>query len=104
MTWRNVHGDPIDLYGYSARMQVRASADASDIVLSLASDGSEDGDITLGGAEGTIVLQVEADITADLTPGSYKYDLEVENADGFVRKLLKGKFKVTAEITKEPDV
>ena len=97
ITWKT-GTTPVDLTGYSARMQARASHDAADPVFSLTSD--EAGGITLGGSAGTITLLIDAEATALLTPGDYVYDLEVEDDEGIVRRLLEGRLTVTPEVTR----
>lgn len=95
LTWRDPNGDPIDLTGYSARMQVRPTARGATEPLVEITDG--DG-ITLGGEEGTIALYVDADATASLPAEPLRYDIELEQ-DGNVTRLLAGWFKVVAEVT-----
>jgi hypothetical protein len=94
-TWLDKNRDPIDTTSMTARMQVRTSTDATDFVLELT---TEDGGISFDGG-GVFTLIVSADDMAAVAPASYKYDLEVVNG-GDVRKLLRGKFKVLAEVTK----
>ena len=57
----------------------------------------------LGGGDpddGDIVLFVDAETMAAIPAGTYKYDLEMVNADEYVTKIIKGKFKIVAEVTK----
>lgn len=75
---------PWDFTGYTAAMMVRESFDSELPTLSL-SDG--DG-ITLGGAAGTIDVEITATQTEDLAAGSYVYDLEVTSAGGEVTRIL----------------
>jgi hypothetical protein len=86
---------PLDLTGYSARLQVRESYSASSAVLSLTAGTG----ITLGGTAGTIDLLVASTATAALTPGQYVYDLELVN-DTTVDRWLQGSFLVSAEVTR----
>lgn len=97
ITWKS--GDPaaaVNLTGYSARMQVRATAASPDTILSL-TNGSG---ITLGGAAGTIDILVSATATAALTPGKYVYDLELVSGGGQVTRLMAGTVTVTVEVTR----
>jgi hypothetical protein len=93
VTW-SVNGAPVDLTGYTAAMQVRASYSSATAIISL-TNGSG---ITLGGAAGTIQLNISAVTTAALTAGTYVYDLELTYA-GTVTRLLEGQFVVTPEVT-----
>lgn len=96
LVWRDENRDLIDLTGYTAAMQVRETVDATDYLLELT---TENGGITLGGTAGTIELTVSADDMEAIEAGSYKYDLEMIVGET-VRKLLRGKFKVVAEVTR----
>lgn len=77
-------------------MQLRQTVDATDFTLELT---TENGGITLGGTAGTIDLTVSAEDMAAVEAGSYKYDLEMVVGES-VTKLLRGKFKVIAEVTR----
>lgn len=96
ITWKNSAGTPINLTGYTARMQVRReySATVADLTLT-----TENGGITLGGALGTIVLSAQASTTASLAAGSYVYDLELVLGN-VVTRLVQGNFLVNAEVTR----
>jgi hypothetical protein len=89
---------PVDLTDYSARMQVRAEIASDTTLLDLTSDLG--GAITLGGAAGTIDLDLTATETADLTPGTHVYDLELESDTGTVTRLLQGSFVISPEVTR----
>jgi hypothetical protein len=96
ITWLDSNGAPLDLTGYTARMQVRATVDASSALFNLTSGA---GDITLGGAAGTITIAISATATAAVAAGCYVYDLEL--VDGAtVYRLLQGEFEVDAEVTR----
>ena len=97
ITWTNQARVPYNLTGYTARMQVRETTEASGILLELTTVNSR---ITLGGAAGTVNLVVAADITAALTPGLYVYDLELVSGGGEVTRLIEGNFNVRAEVTR----
>ena len=108
LTWKDDAGIPINLSGYKARMKVRKSY-AGPAVLELSSD---DGDIVLGGALGTIVLsassektgQIGIDVTS-LILNSGKpcqkmvWDMELD-LDGTVTRLLQGAAFMYPEATK----
>lgn len=99
LTWST--GDPsapVNLTGYEARMQVREEIDSTDTILDLTS--LIGGAITLGGAAGTIELDLSATATAEVTPGTHVYDLELESGAGVVTRLLQGNFVVSAEVTR----
>lgn len=98
--WRDADGEPVDLTGYSARMHVRETVESSAIVLECT---TENGRITLGGETGVILLEVEAMTMEEINaPFTYRYDLElvVGPAPDVVR-LIEGRFKVAAEVTRD---
>lgn len=115
-TW-SIDGTPVNLTGYSARMQVRDSLTAADSTARL-SLSSEDGGIVLGGVDGTITLVLSAaDATElwgdwfDSMPqagthagrAAYRlgwWDLELESAGGQVTRLLQGECLIVPEATR----
>lgn len=95
LTWKT-GVTPINLTGYSARMQVRETHASSTIVVSITSGSG----ITLGGSAGTIELYLSNITTANIRSGFYVYDLEVVASNGDVSRLIEGKFEVTPEVTR----
>lgn len=116
LLWKDGDGNPVDLTGYTAEMQVRRSFTdpTPEIVLQTnpkVGGGAGNGRITLGLVEdppGTplynILLEIEATATAALeaTPSDrrWRYDLELVPPGGQVRRLLMGRFKVSLEVTR----
>lgn len=94
LTWKT-NGTAVNLTGYSARMQVRQTADATATVLSI-SNGSG---ITLGGTAGTVLLEASATTTAALAAGQYVYDLELVSGS-YVTRLVEGNFVIYSEVTR----
>lgn len=92
-------GVPVDVTDFDARMQVRVSYPAADPVFSL-SVGSG---IVLGGTAGTIGLTIPAEDSTALGVTAitrFLYDLELEDADGTVLRLVEGAFIVYPEVTR----
>ena len=89
-------GDPIDLTGFTAAMQVRDKAEASVFVLELTTGNTM---IALGGAAGTIVLAVDAADMINVPAGRYVYDLELYDGAN-TKRLIEGSFNVKAEVTR----
>ena len=87
---------PIDLDGYSGRMQIRDLANSSVIIKTLTSETDE---ITILPASGRVDILLTPSETASLTPKNYVYDLELESPEGEVTKVLSGKLTVRSEIT-----
>ncbi len=95
LTWK-IDDDPVDLTTYSARMQIREKHSSTSTIANLTTG---DGDITLGGAAGTILIEINASETASFVAKEYVYDLELVSSS-VVTRLLEGKFIVTPEVTR----
>ena len=96
ITWKQ-DGALVNLTGYTARMQIRATAEASTALIELT---TENGRIALGGTAGTITLTISATDTAALTAGRAVYDLELVAANGTVTNLLGGVVTIPRNITR----
>ena len=88
---------PVDLTGYTARLQVRETLAATTTLVSLT---TENGGITLGGTAGTIELLIAPADTDDLTATRAVYDLEVISAAGKVTAILEGSIVLGMEVTR----
>jgi hypothetical protein len=93
----------INLTGYSAYMQLRNSPTynagvSPTVVYSLS---TSDGQITLGGAAGTINLYISYTNTATIPDGAYSYDLFITTT-GFQAKMFGGVFTVLPRVTVTP--
>lgn len=89
---------PVDLSGYSARLQIRANRLASSpALLSVSSAG---GEITLGGAAGTIDVEVDALVTAALDFDQARWDLELTSSGGIVTTLIEGNITLIKDVTR----
>jgi Na+/serine symporter len=87
---------PVNLTGYSGRLQVRETHDATDYIVSLINGSG----ITMGGSAGTIGILIADDVTANFITGDHVYDLEIESANGTTTRLIEGRFNVTPEVTR----
>lgn len=101
MTWKTQSGNPIDLTGWKARMQVRQSISAPTVLLNLT---TENGGIELGDALGTVRLKLSAEQTSALVWSEGVYDLELINPDSingdFVKRFLSGKVNISKGVTR----
>ena len=95
MVWKDSTGAPVDLSGYTARMQLRPSISSDTVLLDLT---TENGGITLGGALGTITLHFTDAQTSALTKGGV-YDIEVVTG-GNVTRLIQGAISLSKEVTR----
>lgn len=94
-TWKTSAGTPIDLTGYTARMQLRPMLTSETKLLDLT---TENGGITLGGVNGTVVVTISASQTAALTRGGV-YDLELVNGP-IVTRFVQGTVSISKEVTR----
>ena len=96
ITYKDSSGNLINLTGYTARMQVRATYNSPDILLSLTTENSR---IALGGTAGTITLSVPSADMATLPYGTFVYDLELVSSS-VVTRLVYGSFTNRVEVTR----
>jgi hypothetical protein len=87
---------PVDLTGYSSRLQVREAYYSEDPIVSLVSGSG----ITVGGSAGTIDILISASVTSEFPTGTHVYDLEIVSPSNIVDRLIEGTFNVTPEVTK----
>lgn len=87
---------PINLTGYTARMQIRLKQTDTNFIEEL-TDGNG---ITLGGAAGTIALFISDTDTAAFTFTNAVYDLELIDGSGIVIRLLTGTVTLSTETTR----
>lgn len=88
---------PVNLTGYSSRLQVREAHYSTSTIADLT---SSNGGITLGGSAGTIDILIGASATALFDAGTFVYDLEIESVGGIVDRLIEGSFIITPEVTR----
>jgi hypothetical protein len=97
VTWKDPDGVPINLSGYTARMQIRDTYSSATPLVSITSGSG----ITLGGTAGTVDLLIPAETTSALNaPLSGVYDLEIVNGGTVVTRLIQGTVTITAEVTR----
>ena len=97
--WRQPNGQPTDLTGFTAYLDVRRRAgDADPALLQLGSAVPLVG-ITLGGILGTITVEFTEANTALLPVGFVFYDLIMVDGAGGSKRLFHGKIKVNQAVT-----
>lgn len=108
LDWTDDTGNPIDLTGMHARMQIRPSVESSEIFLNLSSSLSDScgTGLNLSGSNGTTPLQsgsigvyISAHSSSLLTFGEAYYDLEVVSGCE-VYRLLEGRVKLSKNVTR----
>ncbi len=89
---------PIDLTGYTARMQVRETIDSPTPLAEFNTDGG--GYVTIDGPPGKIFVSVPADTTSAWTWHYGVYSLEIYSPTGKKKRLLKGSFTMDREVVR----
>jgi hypothetical protein len=88
---------PLDLTGYTARMQLRASVASPDVLLELSTATTG---ITIDSPTGTIQRTIAATDTAAITWTQAVYDLVLTDGAGKVTRLAEGNVIVRREVTR----
>jgi hypothetical protein len=87
---------PINITGYTAKMQMRSYPDNPTSVLTLT---TENGGITITGATGNIALHATASQTGAINQGPYDYDIEIYQGAS-VTRVVQGQVEVSAQVTR----
>lgn len=106
LTYQDSNGVPIDLTGYSARMQIRPSPGSPTLYLTLSSSLRSDGTgLNMNGltgmnptTSGTIGIVISAATSSLLTFDEAAYDLEIYSAS-YASRIIEGKVKLSKEVT-----
>lgn len=113
--WMNADEDgvpttPKDLTGWSARMQVRVAQQDEALVSATTVNEKikvghdpENEEVADDPTNGWVFVELTDEDTDLLDRKSAKYDLEMEDSNGRVYRLLQGKVKVSPNITQESD-
>ena len=98
LSWQ-IDGEPVDLRGYTARMQIRTVQVNTKPAKLLDNLTSTNGGLVIDGPSGSITISMNALSTSRLPAGSHVYDLELAT-DDYVQRLVQGRLDVSAEVTK----
>ena len=106
LIWQDSSGNPINLTGYSAAMDIANVAEPpvlptqpqQIIYYTLSSEGEDPG-ITFAPTEGMIFLYIPASVTATFTFLSAVYDLVLTAPGGEVLRLLQGPIRCSPGVT-----
>lgn len=96
LVWKTTAGEIIDITGYAARMHVRKSAGAPDILLECT---TENGRLVIDGPAGQVSIVLAPEDTAGAAWRSGVYDLELVNGPA-VTRLVEGEVELVAEVTR----
>jgi hypothetical protein len=92
-----VYSTPVDMAGFTARAQIRASQQAAQPILSLT---TENGGIVVDNAAKTITLVMTPAQTEALDFTAAVYDLELEAGTGDVSRIAFGAVTLSPEVTR----
>ena len=95
MVYLDPNGNPINLTGYTAKMQLRLQYGDPVAALTLT---TENGGITINGPTGTINILATDEQTLVLQPTFYVYDLDILSG-GTIQRLVQGQVTVRPEVT-----
>lgn len=89
---------PIDISGYTARMQIRRTLESSTPMISLTTENNRLV-INPGDANNQVTITLTDEETSTLTTSGV-YDLEIESPDGVVSRVLQGAVTLSLEVTR----
>jgi hypothetical protein len=95
ITYQDPNGTPINLTGFTAKMQLRKEYNSTIADLTLTTGG---GGIVISGATGKIDISASAAQTAVLDPTYYVYDLELTSGTN-ISRLIQGQITVAEQVT-----
>ena len=95
--WKDSEETPIDITGYTARMQIRRKKSATTVEHTAT---TENGGIVLGDAAGTVEVIISAADTADFDFTTGVYDLELNDGSDGITRLVEGGVEVSKEVTR----
>ena len=93
--WKDEEGTAMDLSQFAARMQIRSGCKDDTVLVSLISGNG----IVLG-ADGSILIEIDAVATSALPIAKGRYDLELVATDDKVTRLVQGNVVVSGEVTR----
>ncbi len=94
------NGDPIDLTGCTARVQMRETIESPDPFITIDTEHTgTDGYITLGGVDGTIILTINDVTTENISVDRGVYDLLLIFADLSSKRLVEGSVIIKPGVT-----
>ena len=106
LQYRDSNNTPVDLTGYSGKMQIRPSAGSPISYLCLSSSLNADGTgLNFSGSNGTtspmsgsIGIYISAVTSSALSFSQAVYDLEIQSGS-FVTRLIQGNVQLSQEVT-----
>lgn len=101
LTWSDPFNTPINLTGYTIRLQIRPTVDSATILF-VADSSAPVAGITFGAlnATGVINITATAAITAALVFAYAYYDLLAVSPAGYVTRLIQGRVALSTGVTR----
>lgn len=90
---------PFDLTGFSASLQVRRTVESSTSLISLNSTNGGGIEIQPNDVENALRIYMTATQTSSITSDGV-YDLEIEDPNGSVSRVLRGTFTLSPQVTR----
>lgn len=97
LTLKDATGTVINLSGYSAEMDLRKNQDDTSEVITLTVANNR---IAMGGAAGTVTIEISANDTSSLQVGDGVYDIDLSDASGKVDRLLDGTYSIRGNVSR----
>ena len=94
--YQDNNGNPINLNGFTASLQLRVNYNSTEADLTLT---TENGGLSINGPLGTITIFATAEQTGALDAGFYVYDLELKSGSNIIR-LIQGQLTVAEQVTR----
>jgi hypothetical protein len=95
ITYQDPNGVPINLTGFTAKMQLRTDYNSPTADLTLTTGG---GGIVITGATGVVDISASAAQTGALAPAFYVYDLELISGTN-ISRLIQGQITIAEQVT-----
>lgn len=95
-TW-NANGTPVDLTGFTGRMQIRQSIDDADPIIDMT---TANGGVIIGPQPGQFTLHISATDSAAFAFDMAVYDVELIAPGGDVTRILAGDVVLSREVTR----
>lgn len=89
---------PFDLSGYSAAMQLRTAAYSPQAQDTLT---TANGRLEIDATAGKIALTFPHEVTESYPVRTFVFDVEIKNLLGEITRILSGRIRVTAEVTRD---
>jgi hypothetical protein len=110
LTLQDSSGNPINLTGYTAEMQIRPYVQAPDPAFFTWTDTA--GNIVLGGTAGTIAFDIASSVTAVMAQTAgvsdpnneqvWVYDMILTSSGGISERVIQGQFLLFPGVTRPP--